>query len=1211
MSNPCQQCNRTWLIITALLIGSWFQVWSQPPGHELVHYGPKNGLASAEIITLFQDSHHYLWIGHAAGVSKYDGYSFENLLAAGNDRLGKTFSITEDAKGYIWIGAERGLFCYANNTITHITFDKIHPVYAVTNDTTGALWIATSEGPAYFSAHAIHNARSTQHLDLLPNILPAWKKMFPLKNILKNIVIDQAGTVFFCDGYGIYRYAHGNLTTQMRGHIVPNDFVTGLIAAGKDSIYFSMALTGLHALENGRDTIVIPSSKGIGINVFRKNDQLYYYNTKGIYHFNQYTRQHIPLIQLPEAYWEWGSCLWLDQENNFWIGTHEQLLFARRNFFTKLPQPSLDGFDEIFTILQVRNGDLLAGGNHGKVFRRSVQQDSFSLWRTSFDRAESETIYEYPDGDLLFTSGYQGVGLLHKNNYRIYTVREGLRDNTNRFLLVTRRHQVYIMGDDGVSEVKKEPGGQLHFLNYKLYTGSTDYAIIKTGVERSNGQLLFGGTHGLHALVNDSLVPVAIKNATRKNYFITDLRIDAQDQAWISTAGDGILLCRFDTQGGLVLKKQFTENDGLSSMVYLRLLTDKDQVIWATDHRGITRIERMPNDQFFVVVFGQAQGYLGNDYHSVKMMQDASGLIWVATSSGLVHFHPSAAHQFIHTPSVAFTRVSLSDREKDIGLYAAAMDSLTGMPWQLSLPHHSNTLSVSFTGIHLSDAPALRYWYRLLGSDSNWIDAGHDRSITFRNLAAGKYTLQVKAAAGSNQFSELVAWPFTIQPPFWKQWWFLLLLGAVVLSIVYGLVRYREKVIKEKEAQKTALQKLQAVSFQYQLEIEQVINYFATSMSGQRNMEEMLWDVARNCIAKLGFEDCVIYLKDEARNMLVQKAAWGPKMTEFNKIIAPIEIPMGKGIVGAVAQSGMGEIIADTTIDDRYIVDDARRNAEITVPVINNGRVIGVIDSEHSQKDFYTARHMQILTTIASLLADKIDKMRAEQEVREQEIELITLNRDLATSQLTALRAQMNPHFIFNALNSVQQYILQGNVDEANKYLSKFSRLQREILHHCDQNFITLEKEIDMLQLYLELERLRFNGNFEYEVSLADDIDSNEIRIPPMILQPFVENAIWHGLMPKQEQRHVQVSFSLHTDDLLLCTIRDNGIGRAAAARLKQESGATPHQSKGLRLVYERLQILQQQYQQPFEATISDITDTTGQVMGTQVKLVLFIGHVP
>jgi putative methionine-R-sulfoxide reductase with GAF domain len=427
----------------------------------------------------------------------------------------------------------------------------------------------------------------------------------------------------------------------------------------------------------------------------------------------------------------------------------------------------------------------------------------------------------------------------------------------------------------------------------------------------------------------------------------------------------------------------------------------------------------------------------------------------------------------------------------------------------------------------------------------------------------------------------------------------------VLLVLLAGFILYREKLIRDKEAQKTALQQLRAANFQYQLEIEQIINYFATSMSGQTQVDAMLWDVCRNCIARLGFEDCVIYLIDHQTQLLQQKAACGPKTTAFNIIVGPIEIPVGKGIVGCVALSGMAEIIPDTSLDPRYIIDDAQRLSELAVPVISNRKVIGVIDSEHSEKNFYTAKHLQVLTTIASMLAHRIEKMHAENMMREREIELIQLHADLATYQLTALRAQMNPHFIFNALNSIQQFVLQGNADEANKYLARFSKLQREILHHCDQHLITLEKEMEMLQLYLQLEQLRFQGHFDFSIEVDDDIDASEIRIPPMLLQPFVENAIWHGLMPGKEQRQVRISFQPEGDHLLLCMVQDNGIGREAAARNRKGSG---HESKGLLLVNERLRILQQQYQQPFEAIITDKVHPDGTAAGTTVTLRVFIG---
>lgn len=133
------------------------------------------------------------------------------------------------------------------------------------------------------------------------------------------------------------------------------------------------------------------------------------------------------------------------------------------------------------------------------------------------------------------------------------------------------------------------------------------------------------------------------------------------------------------------------------------------------------------------------------------------------------------------------------------------------------------------------------------------------------------------------------------------------------------------------------------------LEIEKAINHLATSLHEQDGVDAILWDVTRNCISRLDFEDCVIYLVDEGKRVLVQKAAWGPKTTEENKILNPIEIPIGRGIVGSVAESGNPEIIPDTTKDGRYIVDDAHRLSELTVPIVYDGKVLGVIDSEHSK----------------------------------------------------------------------------------------------------------------------------------------------------------------------------------------------------------------------------------------------------------------------
>jgi PAS domain-containing protein len=169
-----------------------------------------------------------------------------------------------------------------------------------------------------------------------------------------------------------------------------------------------------------------------------------------------------------------------------------------------------------------------------------------------------------------------------------------------------------------------------------------------------------------------------------------------------------------------------------------------------------------------------------------------------------------------------------------------------------------------------------------------------------------------------------------------------------------------------------------------ELEIQQTVNYFLSSLYNKETVDDILWDVARNCIGRLGFTDCIIYLLNEEGTWLEQKAAWGDKSDEENRIISPIRIPVGKGIVGSVAESGQAEIIPDTSADKRYIIDDALRYSEITVPIISEGKVIGVIDSEHPEKNFFSEKHLSILTAIASLCAIKIVHLEAAIDQRQE-----------------------------------------------------------------------------------------------------------------------------------------------------------------------------------------------------------------------------------
>lgn len=170
-----------------------------------------------------------------------------------------------------------------------------------------------------------------------------------------------------------------------------------------------------------------------------------------------------------------------------------------------------------------------------------------------------------------------------------------------------------------------------------------------------------------------------------------------------------------------------------------------------------------------------------------------------------------------------------------------------------------------------------------------------------------------------------------------------------------------------------------------------IINYMSASLLKQNTVNEILWDVTKNCVESLGLVDMVIYLIDETGNKLIQKAAYGTKIPFGKQIKNPIELPVGKGITGSVAISGKPEIVNDTSLDSRYIVDQEMRQSEITVPILSEGRVIGIIDSEHPQKNFFKEEHLNILVTIASLCSNKIKRALAEENLRRTQLRLATL----------------------------------------------------------------------------------------------------------------------------------------------------------------------------------------------------------------------------
>ncbi len=209
---------------------------------------------------------------------------------------------------------------------------------------------------------------------------------------------------------------------------------------------------------------------------------------------------------------------------------------------------------------------------------------------------------------------------------------------------------------------------------------------------------------------------------------------------------------------------------------------------------------------------------------------------------------------------------------------------------------------------------------------------------------------------------------------------------------------------------------------------------------------------------------------------------------------------------------------------------------------------------------------------------------------------------EMSKIELKALRSQMNPHFIFNSLNSIQHYIFNSKTDEAIKYLNKFARLVRIILNNSDKPTVTVEEDLEALKLYLELEQMRFEGKFEYDIKVDNSVDVDYDIMPPLLMQPYVENAILHGLNPKPETGLLTIHLSCK-NNLLICTITDNGIGRDKSSLIKHTMPGKKHKSLGMKITQDRLKILNEINGSDLNVNIIDLKDNNSNDCGTKVEI--------
>ncbi|MEY3416169.1 MAG: hypothetical protein RL060_280 [Bacteroidota bacterium] len=273
-------------------------------------------------------------------------------------------------------------------------------------------------------------------------------------------------------------------------------------------------------------------------------------------------------------------------------------------------------------------------------------------------------------------------------------------------------------------------------------------------------------------------------------------------------------------------------------------------------------------------------------------------------------------------------------------------------------------------------------------------------------------------------------------------------------------------------------------------------------------------------------------------------------------------------------------------------------NAKITVLQLNNQKSL-------LEKQAIYKKILLVVLILAPVFGFLIFRVYA---YRQNALNSKLKNRTLDLEQ-RMLRAQMNPHFIFNAMNSIQSFVSSNDAYSAERYLARFSRLMRYILENSAKQLICLADEFNMLQLYIELEQLRFDQLFHFEITMNKEIDSEFIFIPPLLTQPYIENAIVHGLCNKKEPGGLlKINYALENDTILVCTIEDNGIGRAKAQQLALNK-TEMHKSMGMQVTKERFDMLAKSKKLDFSSVITDLYHQNGEAAGTRITLRIAISE--
>ncbi|MGQ0829500.1 MAG: two-component regulator propeller domain-containing protein [Bacteroidota bacterium] len=852
------------------------------------------------------------------------------------------------------------------------------------------------------------------------------------------------------------------------------------------------------------------------------------------------------------------TCILRDSKGNLWFGTSEGLSKMMNGTFVNYTiQRGLVG-NKIKCLYEDRNKNIWIGTDNGMSLFDGEKFKNYSIVEGLIGNTVNGITQDSIGAMWIATS--EGVSKLNNNKFINYTTKEGLSDNNAKAIICDKRNNIWVGTDKGITKIH---GTQLK--NYAV--GNEMNSNLVFSIYQDCEQNIWLGTYdGLYKYRSD-MFEVYSENEGLNNNFIFTITRDSESKIMAGTTDGGI----YKMEGQKFVN---CSNDIMSGQINASYKDEKGNILFGTGNGVVIYDGKFfQNAREFDELIGE----------SINLFyKDSKSNLWIGCHNGIYKYDGKVLKKYTLPSFAKNYQVWGIHEDKSgnlwVGTYLGGLFLFDGN----TFTEQSQTLnfkSESYFTI-LEDNDGIIYF-----SSFNGVYVYNTKTKKTDNFgkAEGISSELVYALAFNNEKTEL--WAGTNQ-------------GLDKIDVV-GYKKKGSKLLIS-YGKDEGFSGVECNTNGVYNDPDGVIWFGTVNGLIKYSPKEY---IKNNSLAKININTIRLFYKDtifpqetrldyDMNNLSFNYSGiclTNPHKVRYSHILEGFDekwSPVGYERIATYSNLPPGEYtfkVKCTNNEGVWTETPAQFSFTVKTPF---WKTIW----------FYVALSLIFITGLLISIRMRI------RNIERKEKQKTELNKKIANIELQALRAQMNPHFIFNTMSSIQHFIANNDTDAALKYLAKFAKLMRSIIGNSKQQMIPISEELNGLNLYLELEVMRFTDKFEYKIIVDEEIDQNYDRIPSMLIQPYVENSIAHGLLPKQGHGKILIHLQKQQDSIL-CTIKDNGIGREKSKEFKKNR-VQQHKSMGMSITQERLDILNSSLNRNLNAQIVDLYED-GIPTGTKVQIII------